>query len=171
MARTETKNRRGLLATIFGYADSLAARASDTVLIVGRLAMGTILSERFCKARCAWCVQRKSGQSRGGVSGFLGTSRRDQRIYRRHYDYSRFGHALCSGAHRRLRNHCNGNCAPLLGICRTHKTLAGGTILQEPRNYRWSFVSVYLRGRAFLARCDTVEEEISTFRLCNVAVG
>ena|SRR6266404_6776044 len=42
MARTETKNRRGLGATIFGYADSLAARASDTVLIVGRLAMGII---------------------------------------------------------------------------------------------------------------------------------
>lgn len=38
----EAKNRRGLLATILGYADPLAARASDTVLIVGRFAMGII---------------------------------------------------------------------------------------------------------------------------------
>ena len=42
MAPAETKNRRGPLATILNYADSLAARASDAVLIVGRLAMGII---------------------------------------------------------------------------------------------------------------------------------
>jgi putative oxidoreductase len=42
MARTERQNRLGLTATILGYADSLAARASDTVLLVGRLAMGII---------------------------------------------------------------------------------------------------------------------------------
>ena len=42
MALTQTKNRRGPVATILGYADFLAARASDTVLIIGRLAMGII---------------------------------------------------------------------------------------------------------------------------------
>jgi putative oxidoreductase len=42
MAPTETKNPRGPVAAILGYADSVAARASDAVLIVGRLAMGII---------------------------------------------------------------------------------------------------------------------------------
>jgi putative oxidoreductase len=42
MDRNETRNRHGLVATVLGYADSFAARASDTVLIVGRLAMGII---------------------------------------------------------------------------------------------------------------------------------
>lgn len=42
MSQTETRNQRGLVATILGCADSLAARASDSVLMVGRLAMGII---------------------------------------------------------------------------------------------------------------------------------
>ena len=42
MTRPEAKNRRGLVAAILGYADPLSARASDTVLLVGRLAMGII---------------------------------------------------------------------------------------------------------------------------------
>lgn len=61
--------------------------------------------------------------------------------------------------------------APLLGICRTCKTFTGGSILQEPRNYRRGLVSVYLRGRAFLARCDIDEEAIGAFGFCNAAVG
>jgi putative oxidoreductase len=36
------QSRPGLLANILGYADSLATRTSDTVLLVGRLAMGVI---------------------------------------------------------------------------------------------------------------------------------
>ena len=42
MTSIETQNRRGIVATILGYSDSLAARTGDTVLIVGRLAMGII---------------------------------------------------------------------------------------------------------------------------------
>jgi len=42
MTPTKTKARRGLLVTVLSYADSLAARANDTVLLVGRLAMGII---------------------------------------------------------------------------------------------------------------------------------
>lgn len=42
MSTVVTQTSRGISATILGYADSLAARASDTVLIVGRLAMGII---------------------------------------------------------------------------------------------------------------------------------
>jgi putative oxidoreductase len=42
MASTGTQNRRGIAAAILSYADSLAARTSDIVLIVGRLAMGII---------------------------------------------------------------------------------------------------------------------------------
>lgn len=34
--------RRGVIASALGYADSVAARTSDTVLLVGRLAMGII---------------------------------------------------------------------------------------------------------------------------------
>ena len=48
---------------------------------------------------------------------------------------------------------------PLWGICRTRKTPAGAAILQEPRNCRWGFLSIYVRGRAFLTRCDTDEEK------------
>jgi putative oxidoreductase len=42
MRSIEGQERRGIAATILGYSDSLAARTSDTVLIVGRLAMGII---------------------------------------------------------------------------------------------------------------------------------
>ena len=42
MNRTETSDSQGFLASILGYADSLAARAGDTVLLVGRFAMGII---------------------------------------------------------------------------------------------------------------------------------
>ncbi len=42
MNRSETPASHGLLASILGYADSVAAHASDTVLLVGRLAMGII---------------------------------------------------------------------------------------------------------------------------------
>ena len=42
MISIEPQDRRGIVATVLGYSDSLAARMSDTVLIVGRLAMGII---------------------------------------------------------------------------------------------------------------------------------
>ena len=42
MTSTVMQNRRRLVSRVLGYADALAARASDTVLLVGRLAMGII---------------------------------------------------------------------------------------------------------------------------------
>ncbi len=42
MTIIETTPRRGMAATILGCADSLADRMSDTVLLIGRLAMGII---------------------------------------------------------------------------------------------------------------------------------
>jgi putative oxidoreductase len=42
MTAIDTRARRGVMASILGYADSVAARTSDTVLLVGRLAMGII---------------------------------------------------------------------------------------------------------------------------------
>ncbi len=42
MTVIETKARRGAMTAILGYADALAARTGDTVLLVGRLAMGII---------------------------------------------------------------------------------------------------------------------------------
>ncbi len=42
MTAIDTKASRGVVATALDYADSLAARASDTVLLIGRLAMGII---------------------------------------------------------------------------------------------------------------------------------
>jgi putative oxidoreductase len=42
MTAIDTRVRRSAVATVLGYADSLAARTSDTVLLVGRLAMGII---------------------------------------------------------------------------------------------------------------------------------
>lgn len=61
MALTETKNRRGPVATILGYADSLAARASDTVLIIGRLAMGIIFFQSGLAKLGACRTDRKRG--------------------------------------------------------------------------------------------------------------
>jgi len=60
MGLTEAENRSGPVATILGYAESLAARASDTVLLVGRLAMGVIFFQ--------------SGLAKlGGLSAFSGS--------------------------------------------------------------------------------------------------
>jgi len=42
MTAIDTRARRGVVAGILGYADSLAARVSNTVLLIGRLAMGII---------------------------------------------------------------------------------------------------------------------------------
>ena len=42
MTIVETTPRHGPAARILGYADSVAARTSDTVLLIGRLAMGII---------------------------------------------------------------------------------------------------------------------------------
>ncbi len=42
MTAIDTRARRGVAATVLGYADALAARVSDTVLLIGRLAMGII---------------------------------------------------------------------------------------------------------------------------------
>jgi|GEM_PF-221957 len=40
--RTKTRNRRRPWTTILGYADSFAENAGDTLLLLGRLAIGTI---------------------------------------------------------------------------------------------------------------------------------
>jgi len=42
MTAIDTRARRGVVAGILGYADSLAARVSNPVLLIGRLAMGII---------------------------------------------------------------------------------------------------------------------------------
>jgi len=42
MTVIETNARRGVMASALDYADALAARVSDTVLLIGRLAMGII---------------------------------------------------------------------------------------------------------------------------------
>jgi putative oxidoreductase len=42
MTAIDTKTSRGVVATALGCADALAARVSDTVLLIGRLAMGII---------------------------------------------------------------------------------------------------------------------------------
>ena len=42
MTAIDTKPRRGFATSALGYADVLAARTSDTVLLIGRLAMGII---------------------------------------------------------------------------------------------------------------------------------
>ena len=42
MTAIDTRARRNVMASILGYADTVAARASDTVLLIGRLAMGII---------------------------------------------------------------------------------------------------------------------------------
>jgi putative oxidoreductase len=73
MARTETKNRRGLVATILGYADSLAAHASDTVLIVGRLAMGIIFFQSgFAKLTALSAFSGSLGNRGVPFPGFWG---------------------------------------------------------------------------------------------------
>ena len=73
MARTETKNRRGLAATIFGYADSLAARASDTVLMVGRLAMGIIFFQSgFAKLAALGAFSQSLGNRGVAFPSFWG---------------------------------------------------------------------------------------------------
>ena len=42
MTAIDTRARRNVMASVLGYADTVAARASDTVLLIGRLAMGII---------------------------------------------------------------------------------------------------------------------------------
>ena len=42
MTAIDTRPRRGVAATILGYADAVAARTGDSVLLAGRLAMGII---------------------------------------------------------------------------------------------------------------------------------
>ena len=42
MTAIDTRVHRSGMVAILGYADALAARASDTVLLIGRLAMGII---------------------------------------------------------------------------------------------------------------------------------
>jgi putative oxidoreductase len=73
MAPTETKNRRGHVATILGYADSLAARASDAVLIVGRLAMGIIFFQSgFAKLGALGAFSESLGNRGIAFPGFWG---------------------------------------------------------------------------------------------------
>jgi len=62
---TETQNRSGILATILGYADSLAARASDTVLLIGRFAMGIVFFQSGAAKLVALNVFSGSLASRG----------------------------------------------------------------------------------------------------------
>lgn len=42
MTAIDTRARRNVMASILGYADTVAAYTSDTVLLIGRLAMGII---------------------------------------------------------------------------------------------------------------------------------
>ncbi len=73
MARTETKPISGLVANVLGYADSVAARASDTVLLVGRLAMGIIFFQSSLAKLAALGAFSGSLGSRGvPFPGFLG---------------------------------------------------------------------------------------------------
>ncbi len=65
MNRTETTGGHGLLASILGYADSLAAAASDTVLLVGRLAMGIIFFQSGAAKLLALSAFSASLASRG----------------------------------------------------------------------------------------------------------
>jgi putative oxidoreductase len=73
MAGTETNNRRGLVATILGYSDSVAARASDTVLLVGRLAMGIIFFQSgFAKLAALGAFSASLGNRGVAFPGFWG---------------------------------------------------------------------------------------------------
>ena len=73
MARTETKPISGLVGNVLGYADSVAARASDTVLLVGRLAMGIIFFQSSLAKLAALGAFSGSLGSRGvPFPGFLG---------------------------------------------------------------------------------------------------
>ena len=73
MTGTETEHRRGLLAAILGYADSLAARACDTVLLVGRLAMGIIFFQSgFAKLTALGAFSTSLGNRGVAFPGFWG---------------------------------------------------------------------------------------------------
>jgi putative oxidoreductase len=73
MPPTVNQNRHGLVARVLGYADSLAARASDTVLLVGRLAMGIIFFQSGLAKLTALSAFSGSLGSRGvPFAGFWG---------------------------------------------------------------------------------------------------
>jgi putative oxidoreductase len=73
MARTEIQNHFGLTETVLGYADSLAARASDTVLLVGRLAMGIIFFQSgFAKIAALGAFSASLGSRGVAFPGFWG---------------------------------------------------------------------------------------------------
>jgi putative oxidoreductase len=60
MTAIDTRARRNVATTVLGYADALAARVSDTVLLIGRLAMGIIFFQSgFAKLT--------------GLGGFIGS--------------------------------------------------------------------------------------------------
>jgi len=73
MPGSEPENRLGLVTTILGYADPLATRASDTVLVVGRLAMGIIFFQSgFAKLAALGAFSESLGNRGVPFPGFWG---------------------------------------------------------------------------------------------------
>ncbi len=110
------KNPDGLWAAFLGFADSLAARASDTVLLAGRLAVGLVFFLSGAGKLMALDAFVKSLANRGvPFSEFWGPVGAATEFIGGYGDHPRPRHALRGCIDRYFRHHRDRDLASLLG--------------------------------------------------------